>query len=412
MSIELSLARIVALKTLLEAKDKGQFESSYVFDVASKMHLSERDKSFSAKLVKGVLCYSLPLEIAIHSICEKGTRIKRKVMVALKISAYEICYLGKEKHASVDQGVELVKSISKNAAGLANFILRRIDENCLPKEESLALGFSSEMARFLEKEMGEDEALEFMRKSCLEPKLSFETNFNVFGVEELQQGQDAAEIVKSAKGGKVIIADDAAIEIAKSFANRAIKANEAPKILEVGAGRGTKTALIQSFFANKGASFGEYDVLDSSERRLLQLKSRIKGSALKVDGIINADASTFRFADDQESHLYDAIFIDAPCSGLGTLRRHPEIKTRFNVREIHEFAKIDLAILKNISTFLKRKGFIYYSTCTITKEENICVINEFLSGTLGKGFALEEIVSDAKLTEQRDAHFCVCLKKL
>ena len=406
MAPKLSAARKAALSALIEAREIGEFETERVYQVAKKMHLEPRDKAFAVKLVRGVVSYRPALEFAIRLVCDKKTRLKKNVMDGLLISAYEICYLEKEKHVCVDQGVELVKTVSKNATGLANFILRRLDPNSLPKSVSLRLGFSDEFADFLTSELGENVARDFMQKSCLEPKIFFAENGARHGLTNLDFPSNDA-IFTAAKKGDVIIADASAVSIAKSFALAVAENFDSPNILEVGAGRGTKTALIQSFLAKANVEPKRYDVLDSSEKRLSELKKRIAINEFVISNIYCEDAVSFMSGTD-----YHAIFIDSPCTGLGTLRRNPEIKSRFSVSDVEKFAKVDLQILSNVARLLARQGVIYYSTCTISSAENMGVIDKFLTSEQGKRFELVNIVRRPVLNETEDAHFCVCLKAL
>ncbi len=75
---------------------------------------------------------------------------------------------------------------------------------------------------------------------------------------------------------------------------------------------------------------------------------------------------------------FDKILIDAPCSGLGTIQKNPDIKWRRNQKEIEEFQNLQLRLLNSLSKFVKPNGFLIYSTCTINREENEDVIEEFL----------------------------------
>ena len=75
---------------------------------------------------------------------------------------------------------------------------------------------------------------------------------------------------------------------------------------------------------------------------------------------------------------FDKILIDAPCSGLGTIQKNPDIKWRRNQNEIEDFQKLQINILNSVSKLVKRNGYVIYSTCTINREENEDVIEKFL----------------------------------
>jgi 16S rRNA (cytosine967-C5)-methyltransferase len=83
---------------------------------------------------------------------------------------------------------------------------------------------------------------------------------------------------------------------------------------------------------------------------------------------------------------FDKILIDAPCSGLGTIQKNPDIKWRRNQNEIENFQKLQINILNSVSKILKQDGYLIYSTCTINREENEDVIEKFLMSN--KSFSL------------------------
>ena len=86
---------------------------------------------------------------------------------------------------------------------------------------------------------------------------------------------------------------------------------------------------------------------------------------------------------------YDKILLDVPCLGIGVLKRKPDIKWKRNKQDIEQINKIQKQILENCAKYLKKGGEIVYSTCSILKEENEDVINEFLNKN--SKFELEKI---------------------
>lgn len=400
--IKLTDARKCALKSLIYARDRQTYPTEIVYEVCDVFGLTEADRAFCVNLVRGVVCYQLCLDYVIDNALDKKPKMSSSVRDALRISVYELLFLDKEAYASVSQGIELVKSIATHAAGLASAILHRVSKGSLPDNFSLRHGFPEWLGEYLGELLGEEDARLFMAQSCDVPKLQVVSNFlkppssAVLGV----QGA-----IDASHAGNVIIADKSAQAIAEEVA-LAMKQFGQKTLLEVGAGRGTKTALIQSFAASIGAKIQTHDVLDNSSARLEKLKERQNNCGFELRDIICGDAASISFG-----CKYDFIFIDAPCTGLGTLRRHPEIKSRITCENIYESAKLQLEILKNVSKALDSDGLIFYSTCSVTREENEGVIEAFLSSSAGKNFEFDHIVRRAKLTNVTDAHFCACLKR-
>ena len=111
---------------------------------------------------------------------------------------------------------------------------------------------------------------------------------------------------------------------------------------------------------------------------------------------------------------FGRIFIDAPCSGFGTLRRHQEIRWRATQEGIVELAEKGLAMLKSAAGHVAEGGDIIYSTCTVTRDENIEVVKRFLESPEGANFKLGSIGGKAYFASPAqpgapDAHFAVRL---
>ena len=111
----------------------------------------------------------------------------------------------------------------------------------------------------------------------------------------------------------------------------------------------------------------------------------ISGDARNLDKLLSK-----RFTNEQDCK-FDNVLVDAPCSGLGTLRRHPEIKQRLTPDAISELADLQLQILKNAAMHVANGGHLTYSTCTVTRAENQEVCSQFLNSEIGKSFALLQL---------------------
>ena len=390
---KLSPARKVALKTLISARENDAFPTEIVHTICERNNLSAEDKGFCVKLVRGVAGHTICLDYVLDQFI--NSKVSPSVRDALRISTFELLYLKKDAHAAVSQGVELVRSVAKNAAGLANAVLRKVSDIELPQDEALRAGFPEWLGDYVKENCDSN----FIALCEEEPKLQFVNN-------TLNPPMAAMSVpIEEAQAGRVIIADAAAQAISEEVANFCKKC-QAKRLLEVGAGRGTKTALIESHLGNLGYSLSSHDVLDSSKRRLEALKAKAKVCNFNVGNVFCEDATCAKL-----NKRYDIVFIDSPCTGLGTLRRHPEIKNRVTYEDVRKSAELSLQILLNCCQFVENEGHIFYSTCTITHEENEDVINNFLQSDAGKNFTLEKAVREAKLTSDSDAHFCVCLAR-
>jgi len=91
------------------------------------------------------------------------------------------------------------------------------------------------------------------------------------------------------------------------------------------------------------------------------------------------------------------VLIDAPCSGLGTLRRHPDRIWRAKPEEIESLAALGAALLERCTRLVKPGGFVVYSTCTVARRENEDVIEAFLASAGGRGFELASLADEVPL---------------
>ncbi len=167
--------------------------------------------------------------------------------------------------------------------------------------------------------------------------------------------------------GKITI-QDAAASLAVDAFN--FKGNE--HVLDACSAPGGKTVQIAEKLTT-----GNVVALDIHENKLKLVKNAAK--RLHVSDKVKTKALDARKAKEYfAKEQFDKILVDAPCSGLGLIRRKPEIRYEKSLNDIKNLAKIQLAILENISGLLRTSGELVYSTCTISYEEDEGVIKQFL----------------------------------
>lgn len=145
-------------------------------------------------------------------------------------------------------------------------------------------------------------------------------------------------------------------------------------VVDFCAGAGGKTLLLGALMKNQGRLYA----FDTSEKRLSNLKPRLKRS-----GLSNIHPQVIAHENDAKvkrlSGKIDRVLIDAPCSGLGTLRRNPDLKWRQTPEAVAELAAKQRAILESASRLPKPGGRIVYATCSVLPEENRAVVDSFLA---------------------------------
>ena len=152
---------------------------------------------------------------------------------------------------------------------------------------------------------------------------------------------------------------------------------------------------------------GNIEAWDIHEHRTKLVEQNAKRLGINIIKTQVRDASIY---DENLNERFDKILLDVPCLGIGVIKRKPDIKWQRKIEDIEEITKIQKTILENCSKYLKKGGYLVYSTCSILKEENEDVIFEFL--TQNKNF---EIVKNNTINitpdEQKDGFFICKLYK-
>ena len=154
-------------------------------------------------------------------------------------------------------------------------------------------------------------------------------------------------------------------------------------VIDACAGAGGKTLHMANIMQNKGSIIA----LDPNNKKLEQLKIRIKRNGIRMVTIHNLNNENY---EKKYKTNADLVLIDAPCSGLGVLRRNPAAKWQMNPTNIQKLIYIQQEILQKQSIYVKRGGILVYSTCSIFPDENENQIKNFLTTGLGKSFYLEK----------------------
>ncbi|MDD7368669.1 MAG: transcription antitermination factor NusB, partial [Berryella intestinalis] len=414
--------------------------------VVDSSDMSEADRAFATLLSLGVVCTYGVLDEVINRALDRPADAFSDVRDALRISTYELIFLGKQPHAAIDQGVELVRAISPSAHGLGNAILHRIermrgefpfgDPNTDLDALARVYAFPKWMTRRLVEDMGAKDAATFLRVSndpaplfiavnalkatdgevieafaahdaVLTPALA--NGVAVAGCFHVSNPRVLAEasIARLFEDGKILVSDASA----QLIASRVLGDEKPASVLEVGAGRGTKTILIQSDAQRRFGSQVDLTSVDLHEFKMDLLRDRARAYGAELSDALVGNAT--RLETVLGDRAFETVLVDAPCSGLGTLRRHPEIRWRINKENIDAVGDISFAMLCSAAEHVKEGGRLVFSTCTVTYDENTGMVKRFLESPAGSRFALAPIDGapciSTKLDEgSPDAHFAAC----
>ena len=447
-SSKVTPARKLAYDVLTEIRVHKVFlEQAWNKQVRNR-NLPPAEIAFARLLATQVVFHKGSLDELINSILKSPDDIQNDVREALRISFSELFYLGKQDHVVVNEGVELVRSVAPKASGVANFVLRRAcelkpsfpfgDPKTDVKAASLAFGYPSWLVSSLRDTYGIEAANRFLENSNEPAPFFFVINqahangpqtlkalvnqgIKVAPILRIQQNKQGLScfvfakrsdvghpfVVELLKKGTLIISDGAA----QSIAAMAVPLTFPEKMLEIGAGRGTKSLLMQNVALARFGKQMNLDTLDLDVRRTKERIARLKQAEIEQGQVYcqsACDLSNF------EPQSYDAVFIDAPCSGLGTLRRHADIRWRITSKDIEDFARDDAEMLKQAARLVKAGGQLTYATCTVTPQENDQAVDAFLQSNEGASFRVvkrklcNDLFSKETTSPLFDSHY-VCV---
>ncbi len=370
--------------------------------VIKKQDLSKQEINLLTQLVYGVTQHKMTIDYYLDPYLKKKNKIQNWVIQLLRLSVYQLVYLDRiPDRAVLNEAVNIAKERGhKGISGLVNGVLRNFLRNPLrslddisDKEERLSVQYS--MPLWLVKKIGnqydESEQLAILDAFLEESHTSIRVNTHLISIEEAIKGLDEEGIqversqvsqlglkVKSGhvvdtslfREGKITIQDESSMLVAP-----ALDIEEGFTILDACAAPGGKTTHIASELALKGG--GIVKAFDLYDHKVSLVKQNAKRQ--QVEKLIDVEKYDARKLSEKFSEgTFDRILVDAPCSGLGLMRRKPEIKYTKTPEDIIALKFLQLEILDSVSSLLKPGGKLVYSTCTITKEENKEVIEEFL----------------------------------
>lgn len=396
----ISTARKIAFRALQRVESEDAYASE-VLHAELTAEVIPSDAALATELTLGVLRRRGLLDFLLERLLKKPVaRLDLAVALALRIGLYQLRYLKRvPARAAVNESVEMVKKARKaSAASLVNAVLRKAagepatsPETLLPSELPLVTRLSilhshpqwmveRWLARF-----GEERTTMLLDANNHAPRLSIALqqpamcDATIRELEEAGLSVASGQVLKSAlavKGGSITRTNafrDGRISI-QDEASQAIPlllgVQSGDRVLDLCAAPGGKTAALA-----RAAGFGAFVVAaDLHGHRLRAMNEQF--ARLRVRNILLAQLDATQplpFA-----RPFDRILVDAPCSGTGTLARHPEIRWRLRPEQINEFRGLQARILSRAAASLAPGGRLVYSTCSLEREENEDVIAEAL----------------------------------
>jgi 16S rRNA (cytosine967-C5)-methyltransferase len=406
LHMPISPARKIAFEVLTRVEAEGAYASD-LLHAALTSHVKSVDAALATEITLGVLRWRRLLDFLVERHLKKPiSRLDLPVMLALRMGLYQPRFLTKiPAHAAINESVELVKSARKtSAAPLVNAVLRKAGNEAqspaeaflppnLPLAERLGILHSHPtwlVERWLLR-LGEKQTVALLRANNQTPKLSCAVH-NLGRREEVLGTLEKAGLqthpgmllrnafsvrggsparTEAFRAGQISIQDEASQAVPLLLA-----VQEGDRVLDLCAAPGGKTAAL----IRASGSAGIVIAADRHAHRLAAMR-------VQLDRLAAGDAHLVELDAEQPLPFhgqFQRILLDAPCSGTGTLARHPEIRWRLGANQLAESHKHQVSMLRMASLQLAPGGRLVYSTCSMEPEENEEVVAEALRDLPGK----------------------------
>ena len=390
-----------ALRVLTACRVNGAWADAALSAELKREGLNAADAALTSRIVYGVLQNRMLIDRYLSAYCaQRLDHLQQPLPDILRIGAYQILFLDKvPDSAAVNESVELAKASKRGAAaGLVNAVLRRLSRSkehlpALPEDAVERLSLETSHPKWITERMisllGAADAEAFLRLNNAPAPIAAQVNPLKATAESLLReladaGVEAAVhhwvpdcVELSGVGdlttlpafyrGEFIVQDTAA-----RLVSLVAGVQPGMRVLDVCAAPGGKT--FSAAFAMR--SEGEILACDLHENKLKRVRDGAARLGLGCVRTLSADGRVFR---PEWEEAFDAVLCDVPCSGLGVIRKKPDIRYK-EPDALAGLPGVQRAILENGARYVRPGGVLVYSTCTVLPEENERVTDAFLDG--------------------------------
>ena len=391
-------ARQAAFDAVLRVEVEDAFGNLVLPQILRERKITGRDAAFATEIAYGTL-RNLGVVDAVIADCSSRPlgELDPAVLTALRLGSYQLLFTRVDDHAAVDTSVNLVDAAGAGKAkGFVNGILRTISrtpddawmDKLTPKEQIAAIAFRTAhpewIAQSFARVVGEDELEAALAADSERPIVHLVARPGEMSAEELalvtggEEGRFSPYAVYLDEGGDpgslepvrdkmAAVQDEGSQLIARAVAEISVN-DDKGRWLDLCAGPGGKAALMGSLAAIDGA---HVDAVEVSPTRAELIRTTTEGMPVTV-----------HVADGRDPGLepgYDRVLVDAPCSGLGALRRRPEARWRKSEDDIAELNELQSALLASAVNLTKPGGVVVYSTCSPDLRETRAIVDKQLA---------------------------------
>ncbi len=399
---QVDVVRAGVINTLLRWEDTKLPIDECISRTLKRRGYSTKGRKFFANLIYGTLRNMYLLDYIISRYCNKPLEfLPKPIKYILRVGVYQLFFCDQvTRPAAVHTSVELARVFGHiGLARLVNAILRNIPENLmdvpLPNRDedefqyfSIKYSIPLWILKEYERNFGKQTLEEFCKATAEIPYMAVRANFTLTTLEELQKrlskmGIEAQHLTPVPeelslpptylliecplfKQGLYTVQDPASMMVV-----HALQPQPYEKIIDICSAPGTKATHIAEFTFSTAKVYA----LDINPKRMLRVYENIRRLKLKNIFTLIGDGLSLPFPDD----TFDRVLLDAPCSGLGTIRRNPDLKYNMSKESVIRLAILQKKLLGEAIRICKRNGIIVYSVCTFTEEETKKVVEPFIT---------------------------------
>jgi 16S rRNA (cytosine967-C5)-methyltransferase len=401
------MARDAAARVLSRVIDEGAYSQRALHAELQGTTLETRDRGFCTVLVYGTLTYLRPIDAALDRRLKQGLgSTPPLVRAALRIACYQLGWMRETipAFAAIDEAVSSVRRLAGNRfVTITNGVLRNLERDgidairgtndALPERRfAMQYGLTDELARMLVSRLGEERAAAVMsaynaptpvharvRRGTVDDAIAA---LATEGIKAVAHAQVPGSIVCS--GGNVasseaartglLAVQDAGAQLPVARAAALLNGANSPKILDVCAGVGVKSLQLADVLHPEPLVCTDRDA-----RKLGALRTALEG----VENVVAVawDAANKPAPPEVvDNGPYDVVLIDAPCTALGTMGRHPEVRFRFRPAAVAELAAVQARIVERVAEQVREGGWLIYVVCTFTREETTAQVRRLVDG--------------------------------
>ncbi|MBM6618496.1 16S rRNA (cytosine(967)-C(5))-methyltransferase RsmB [Bacillus suaedaesalsae] len=391
--------RELALDILLQIEKNQAYSNLLLNQSIKRSQIQQKDIGLLTEIVYGTIQRKLTLDYFLKPFLKNPHKVQEWVIVLLRSTIYQMHYLTRiPDHAAIFEAVEIAKKRGhKGIASMVNGVLRSMQREGTPSFDSIMdpverlsieMSFPLWLVQRWTNQYGFEQTKLLCESTMKSPTSTARVNMVRITKEELlakleEEGvignpgdlaEDAIKVEKgnlalsnSFKEGFLTVQDESSMLVAK-----ALDPKPGEYVLDSCAAPGGKTTHIAEMMNNSGQVVS----VDLHEHKVKLIDEQVK--RLHLSNVETVAMDSRKLKEKFEEETFDRILVDAPCSGLGVIRRKPDIKYQKKEQDIHHLSTIQSTILSSVAPLLKKGGTLVYSTCTMDKEENEEVVKKFL----------------------------------